>query len=78
MLRYLTMTVLSCDKGASRCVCFLHVVSDLVVKVAKDKFGAIQSEYQKVSLFVYTLYVYLCLFIDFYDLTFSLVSRSYL
>uniref|UniRef100_A0A8C7GKN3 Prominin 1a n=1 Tax=Oncorhynchus kisutch TaxID=8019 RepID=A0A8C7GKN3_ONCKI len=41
---------------------FLYVVQpnpfpeDLVVKVAKDKFGAIQSEYQKVSLFVYTLY----------------------
>lgn len=65
MLRYLTMTVLSCDKGASRCVCFLHVVSDLVVKVAKDKFGAIQSEYQKVSaLFVYTLLCfYVCLWL---------------
>lgn len=33
----------------SSCVCFLYAAADLIVKLAKDKFGAIQTEYQKVT-----------------------------
>uniref|UniRef100_A0A6Q2XUK8 Prominin 1 b n=1 Tax=Esox lucius TaxID=8010 RepID=A0A6Q2XUK8_ESOLU len=45
---------------------FLHVVQpnpfpeDLVVEVAKDKFGAIQSEYQKVSAIYYEIGFVVC------------------
>lgn len=34
------------------CFRVLSAVVDLIVKLAKDKFGAIQTEYQKVSVCV--------------------------
>lgn len=48
----------------SSCVSFLCVVADLIVRLAKDKFGAIQTEYQKVRVCVcVTKIVLLCLFV---------------
>lgn len=29
------------------------VVADLIIKLAKDKFGAIQTEYQKVTMWAF-------------------------
>lgn len=37
------------ERGRSMLTLFSPVIADLVIRVAKDKFGAIQSEYQKVS-----------------------------
>ena len=41
---------------------FLFVVADLLVKLAKEKFGAIQTEYQKVTLCVLNFKLFFCCF----------------
>lgn len=46
------------------------IIAELLAKVAKDRFGALQTEYQKVTRHVFIIAVFIDLFVDF------LIGRS--